>query len=293
MHSLVAPVDRDPELMKTPRQVGPLSDEDVVKAVEMLNKDLTFAQVDRYYADPVQHGQKISLTSFIPSSGARPDKDGIFGMMKVRGVYATEEEANERAEFLIRNVDSYHEIFHSYVGRPFPVTTKTAFASSLKSIDIRKKTTELISEDILSKKRKEKEEIEDIQDREKKLMEESKRAEQGLPIDPFDEYITEKVKRAQIVWTFHETKKKIIQMKQTFQKATERIREMDGEHPDFIGSYHAKYMEARRASGVPEDNDSFIRYLGMDLDTTIEDAEDWFRNSRQNAVSESEEPLST
>ena len=96
--------------------------------------------------------------SFVPSSGAKPDKDQIYGMMKVRGVYATEEEANERADFIIRNVDSYHEIFHCHVGRPFPITINDDYASSVKSIDIRKKTTELISEDILNKKRQEKEE---------------------------------------------------------------------------------------------------------------------------------------
>jgi hypothetical protein len=214
--------------------------------------------------------------SFIPSRGAQPDKDGIFGMMKVRGVYPTEDEANERSEFLIRNIDSYHDIFHAYVGRPFPVTTQNGFASSLKTIDIRKKTTELISEDILSKKRQEKQEIEDIQEREKKLLEESKRAQEGLPIDPFDEYITENVKRAQLVWTFQETKKKIIQMKESFAKATIRIQELDTNNPDFINSYREKYMEARRASGVPDDNDSFIKYLGMDLQTEIEDAEEWF-----------------
>jgi len=276
MHSLVSPADRTPQKTYEPKIVDPLSGDAVREAMTVLNKDITFAQVDRYYADPAQNGQKICLVSFIPSRGAQPDKDGIFGMMKVRGVYPTEDEANERSEFLIRNIDSYHDIFHAYVGRPFPVTTQNGFASSIKTIDIRKKTTELISEDILSKKRQEKQEIEDIQDREKKLLEESKRAQDGLPVDPFDEYITENVKRAQLVWTFHETKKKILQMKDSFTKATTRIQELDAEHPDFINSYREKYMEARRASGVPDDNDSFIKYLGMDLQTEIEDAEEWF-----------------
>ena len=61
-------------------------------------------------------------------------------------------EMNKR-EFLIRNVDSYHEIFHCKVGRPFPITDSNEFGNTVKSIDIRKKTTELISEDILNKKK--------------------------------------------------------------------------------------------------------------------------------------------
>lgn len=278
MHSLLSPADR--EMIKAGNvdkaRLGPLDDVNVQSAMDVLNKDITFAQVDRYYADPPQINQKIVLVSFIPSNGAKPDKDNIYGMMKVRGVYATEEEANERAEFLIRNVDSYHDIYHAFVGRPFPVTTSDGFASSIKTIDIRKKTTELISEDILSKKRQEKEEMLDIQEREKKLLEESNRAKEGKPIDSFDEYITENVKRAQLAWTFHETKKKILQMKNSFKTSTQRIQELDNENPGFVDSYREKYMEARKASGIPDDNDSFIKYLGMDLLVDIEDAEEWF-----------------
>jgi hypothetical protein len=278
MHSLVSPVDREKIDMSKPKlRVEPLNLDELPKAMNVLNKDITFSQVDRYYADPPQTNQKIVLVSFIPSSGATPDKDNIFGMMKVRGVYGTEEEANERAEFIIRNVDSYHDVFHAFVGRPFPVTTSDGYAGSVKSIDIRKKTTELISEDILSRKRQEKMEMEDIQDREKKLLEESNRAKEGLPIDSYDEYITENVKRAQLVWTFHETKKKILQMKNTFQTTTERIQELDKDHPEYVSSYREKYMEARKASGIPDDNDSFIKYLGMDLEVAMEDAEDWFQ----------------
>jgi hypothetical protein len=276
-HSLVSPADRALSSSPTRVNVTPkLGQDEIDEAMKVLNKNITFTQVERYYADPPQINQKIALVSFVPSQDAKPDKDNIYGMMKIRGVYATEEEANERAEFLIRNVDSYHDIFHAFVGRPFPITTSCDFAASLKTIDIRKKTTELISEDILSRKRKEKEEMEDIQEREKKLLEESKRAQDGLPMDPFDEYITANVKRAQLAWTFHETKKKILQMKESFQETTARIQELDTIHPDFVDSYKEKYMEARRASGIPDDNDSFIRYLGMDLLVSIEDAEEWF-----------------
>lgn len=271
MHSLVSPSDRTNKPYQV-KAVEPLPDDDVVKAMETLNKDLKFAQVDRYYADPNLPNQKIALVSFVPSKGATPDKDNIYGMMKVRGVFATEEEANERAEFLIRNVDSYHDVFHAYVGRPFPVTSSDGFSNELKTIDIRKKTTELISQDILSKKASEKKEMTDIQDREKNLLEESKRAAAGEAPDPFDTYITTQVKRAQLAWTYHETLKKMDQMKVSYNSTAETIQELDKEHPDFIDRYKDQYMKARTESGIPEDHDSFIKYLGLDLTTVIEDA---------------------
>jgi len=277
MHSLLSPADKSNNLtnnsppdFKSTKE--PLDLENLKAAMEKLSQNITFTQVDRYYADPPQHNQKIALVSFVPSSGAKPDKDNIYGMMKVRGIYATEEEANERAEFLIRNVDSYHEIFHAFVGRPFPVTTSDSYTSDIKKIDIRQKTTDVISEDILNKKRQEKNEMLEIKEREKKLLDESKRAQAGEPMDLFEEYITENVKRAQLVWTFHETKEKMKQMKETFIKATERIKEIDEKEPSFIDQYKEKYMEARKESGIPDDNNSFIKYLGLDLAAEIENA---------------------
>jgi len=277
MHSLVSPSDRK-NMPYAPKNVEePLNADQIQAAMEVKSKNITFAQVDRYYADPYQPNQKIALVSFVPSSGAKPDKDNIYGMMKVRGVYATEEEANERAEFLIRNVDSYHEVYHAYVGRPFPVTTSEGFANEVKKIDIRQKTTDVISEDILNKKKAERGEVEDIKEREKALLDESKRAQAGEPKDIFDEYITENVKRAQLVWTFHETKTKMEQMKDSFDKATARIKEIDDKEPEFVNKYKDKYMQARRESGIPDDNTSFIQYLGLDLAASIENAPEYIK----------------
>ena len=230
-------------------------------------KDVRDLQYEKYYCDPPIHNQQVGLVSFIPSSEAKPDKDGIYGMMKVRGVYATDEEANERAEFIIRNVDSYHEIFHANVGRPFPVTESNDFANTVKSIDIRKKTTELISEDILNKKRQEKEEMMGIQEREKKLLDESEKAQKGEKMDVYDEYITMNVKRAQLLWTYKETMDKINQMKGSYEEAVNRIKELDEEHPEYKDQYKEKYMEARRQAGIPDEQNSFVEYMALDINT--------------------------
>ena len=264
MHSLISPNDKQNNLRS---KNNTFTDEEVEILHDKLNKDIRDLQVDKYYADPNQFGQNIALVSFIPSSGAKPDKDNIYGMMKVRGVYGTEEEANERAEFIIRNIDSYHEIFHCKVGRPFPITDSNEFANTVKSIDIRKKTTELISEDILNKKRQEKEEMMGIEEREKNLLEESKKAQAGEKMDIFDEYITMNIKRAQLLWTYKETQDKLKQMKESYLTSIERIKEIDIEHPEYKDQYKEKYMEARRQAGIPDEKNSFVEYLALDIDT--------------------------
>jgi len=244
----------------------PLTEKELGEALESKVKSLMFPQIDRQYADPPLMNQKICLVSFIPSSGARPDSDNIYGMMKVRGVFATEEEANERAEMLIRNHDSYHEIFHAFVGRPFPVTNEEGFEKELQTIDIRKKTVKLISEDILSKKREEEKEVREMQDREKNLLDQSKRAKEDLPEDPYDIYITDQVKRAQLIWTYRETMKKCLQMKDIIKTTNETIAKTEADHPEFLDQYRDKYMAARKEAGLEEkqDDDSFIKYLGVD-----------------------------
>jgi hypothetical protein len=269
--SLTSPEDLkkiDKTTIKCRSTIPPLSETETEIAIPVLSRteglDL-FRKVDRRYADPEIVNQKICLVSFIPSKGAVPDKDQIYGMMKVRGVFQTEDEANERAEFLIRNTDSLHEIFHAYVGRPFPVTTKTGYEKELQTIDIRKKTVDLISEDILSKKCQEKKEMEELQEKERVLLEESKRAQDGVPEDPFEVYITNQVKRAQLLWTYRETKKKMDQMKESFQSAQTIIKELDENNPSFHADYKEKYMKARRDAGIPDSDESFIQYLGLDL----------------------------
>jgi hypothetical protein len=269
--SLTSPSDKSGKFQ--PVKVT-FSEDEVQEAKSVLQKDIRFTQVEQHFADPPQFGQKICLVSFIPSKGAKPDKDNIYGMMKVRGIYATEDEANERAEFLIRNVDSYHEIYHCHVGRPFPITTSEAFSDEIKTIDIKQKTTDIISEDILTQKKNDRQQVEEIKQKEKALLEESKRAQKNEPADPFETYITEQVKRAQLIWTYVETRKKMATMKENIEKASSTIKEFDVDNPDFYEKYKKRYYEARKEAGLPEEDgneNSFIKFLGLDLKDVIKD----------------------
>lgn len=275
MHSLLSPSDkkalgdnipeRDTRVEITQQQLEELKKE--------LNVDIRSYQVDRYYSDPMQVGQKTALVSFVPSAGAKPDKDNIYGMMKVRGVYESELDANNRAEFLIKNVDSYHEIFHCHVGRPFPITDNNRYAHYVQKIDIKNKTTEVISEDIINKRREEKNEVEQIKEREEQLLKASKQAEKGLPMDEYDEYITLNVKRAQLLWTYRESMKKFNEMRKGYESAVGRIKELDIAFPNYKHDYMEKYMQARRDSGIPDDQESFVKFMSLDIDTTWDEVE--------------------
>ena len=63
----------------------------------------------------------------------------------------------------------------------------------MDQIDIRKKASDVISEDVKNKRQEEKKEIEQVKDREKKLLEESK---EDYVQDPYEQYTVLKVKKA-------------------------------------------------------------------------------------------------
>lgn len=268
--SLTAPEDRDLNNKWRPDQSQPpLTNEQATEALKELNVTSfteRFPTVDRTYADPAIPLQHIGLVSFIPAKGATPNENGIYGFAKIRGNYASALEADQRAEYLIRNVDSYHKVFHCYVGRPFPLTESSKYSQDTSEIDIRKDIAKNVSLSIKDKKEEEQREIREIQQREKNLIEESKKEE----VDPYDEYITQKVKLASLSFTFLEHQKKMAEIKEIVLKTRKIIQDMDGEHPTFKETYYQKYMDARREAGIKEDGkeaeNSFIKFLVEDAD---------------------------
>jgi hypothetical protein len=267
-NSLTDPLDRDRVNKWRPEQgVAPLNDEQASTAFQTLNNTAfidKFPKVDRTYADPVIPMQYIGLVSFTPAKGATPNENGVFGFAKLRGNFSTEIEAAQRAEFLIRNVDSYHQIYHTYVGRPFPITSSSKYSAETSEIDIRKETTQSISTDVKNKKEDEEREIREIKQREEKLIEESKREE----VDPYDEYITLRVKLAQLSWTYLEHQRKMSEVKDIVIKTRKEIKDLDEMHPTFQNSYYEKYMKARRDAGIKETKEesekNFIKFLVED-----------------------------
>lgn len=270
--ALTAPSDRNPDksyLNKLKGGIPPLSNEQTLNAMSELNITSfieKFPSVERHFADLPFREQKIGLISFIPSKNAKPDEHGLFGFMKLRGNFATENEANERAETIIRNEDSYHKIFHAYVGRPFPVTDLSNYSAETSEIDIRSSMTETVSADIEKKKREEKDTIKEMQKRQKELIADTTERKEA---DPYEEYITNQVKLATLKFTYFETQKKMEEMKASIIKTRTQIADTEAEHTTYKDSYFERYMEARREAGLKDERssaDNFIRFMVDDID---------------------------
>lgn len=266
--SLTTPRDRPTDgIWRSDMGAPPLSENEVGHAMEALNNTdfiRKFPSIERKFADspvPLQH---LGLISFIPAKGATPNEDGVFGMAKLRGNYATPIEMSERAETIIREGDSYHTIFHAYVGRPFPITAKSSWSAETDEVDIRKSMTSTISADIKQKKKDEQREVEQLKDREKILREDVEKDD-----DPYETYITLKVKHAQLAWTYLEHHKKMTEIKTIIEKTRKEVNDLDTEFPSYKDEYFEKYKAARRDAGFNEISEvetqnNFMKFLVED-----------------------------
>lgn len=268
-NTLTTPADRDPTKTFRGDQSSPALTEDqvnmAIKALDNTSFVDKFPKIERRYADPVIQLQQIGLISWVPAKGAKPNEQGVYGFAKLRGNFGTELEASEKAESLIRNVDSYHQIYHTYVGRPFPLTNNPKYVSDTTEVDIRKGTTESISNNIKNKKDEEQRITDEIKDREEMLLKDTTKKEED---DPYELYTTLRVKKAQISWTYLETKKKLDEMKDIIIKTRGEIDDLDAKSDDYKKTYYEKYMEARRQSGLSDKQheDNFIKFMVEDAD---------------------------
>jgi len=268
-NTLTAPADRDPsKTFRGDQSSPPLTEEQVSMAIKALDNTSfvdKFPKIERRYADPVIPLQQIGLISWVPAKGATPNEQGVYGFAKLRGNFATEIEASEKAESLIRNVDSYHQIYHTYVGRPFPLTNNPKYVAETTEVDIRKGTTESISNNVKNKKDEEQRVTDEIKERQEMLLKDTTEKTED---DPYELYTTLRVKKAQISWTYLETKKKLDEMKDIIIKTRSEIEDLDNKSDEYKKKYFEKYMEARRESGLSDKQheDNFIKFMVEDAD---------------------------
>ncbi len=261
-NTLTAPADRDKEHLFDFNK-DPLTDEQVEKAKEEL-VDKEHLQVypaqERAFADPTIEEQDYCLVSFVPSVTAKPDKDGIYGMVKVRGTYNTLEKCDKRAEFLIREVDSLHKIYIAGVGKPFPITNMSTFSKDINKVKIQ----DMLSQELQHEQTKEQRELEEMKQREKEILERNKKSSEELQPDLEEQYITNRVKKAQLTWTYINTMKKLKDMQANIVSCREKIAKMDKTNPEFKNSYMDRYNAALKKVNLEQETNSFIMYLEND-----------------------------
>ena len=243
---------------------------------ELVKNNLLFPRSVKSIHDPVIANQEYGLLSFTPAPNAQPNANGVYGVFKLRGNFGTLEEAQQYAEKLIRNHDSYNEVHTVRVGQCIPLTKKVELVEETDVIDLNKEVESIVSSDVKSKRQQEKVQIKTIQQREQELLKENKEILDGeYEADPLDQYIMLRVKKAQLMWTLVETRKRIEnEIIPSIRKTKKDISDMDEKYAEFSDQYYERYKNARESVGI-KDQDKlnysyFMQYLLDDNDVALD-----------------------
>jgi hypothetical protein len=242
-----------------------LTDEQGDAAVkELVNKDfirLEFPRTMKLQVDPPLNGQTFALYSFIPAKDARPDLQGCFGVLKIRGCFPNEPEADQWSENLIRGYDSYAKIDFTWVGRPFPLMVNNElYRGTTREIDIRRKVDEIQREELKTRREEEKREQEDIQRRHRELMRDVSEDRKETP-DDLELYVQLRVKYAHARFTKDELLKRLTDYDANIDRVEKEIAELDKKEPAFKEQYIARYTSALEAAGIPVHSAPLIKYM--------------------------------
>lgn len=232
------------------------------------DKCLYYKARETVYADPPNKNQIFALFSWQPSSGCTPDKNGVYGMLKIRGTYEDENEMNKRAEYLVAHCDSFNRIYHAKNGIPVPLTLKEEFSKEVKFVRQRDDDHDIIHASVEDDKKRDDDIQKELDSRIEKIKKEEK---EGVVVESIDEYIQAKVKIAFNMNAIDTMKNQLVQSQKILRNANTLVQKLEEANPEFKDQFMDRFNNARRSIGVKiEDNPDlkqieYMNYTNDDL----------------------------
>jgi len=230
---------------------------------------LTFPRTRKFRVDPTINGQIYTLVTFIPSPNAIPDDHGCYGVFKVRGNFTTQLEAEQYAQFLLRNHDTLSDYDVTYVGRDFPLMKdNTCYTKETTEVNLQATVDDITKAHMKTKRLEERKEKEEVEKRHHKMI--SKRSsdekDDDDTSDPLEVYTKLRTKRAYAQLRIDECMKHHREATEALERVTKEIEEMDQEHPDFRSQFLSKYERGLDSVGADKAQNSYIKYMKDDVD---------------------------
>ncbi len=267
--SLTAPLDQVNTAEKNRKQARnarkfTLSETELDAAIDALVRQ--WPAVEKRLIDPPIEGQTYCCLSFMPSSGATPDKDGIYGFVKVRGAFDDEVSCDAYAEKILNECDSFHAIWHGMMGHPLPLVNDNddRFCMEVSNLALKQKIKEEMTNNVRHHREDQKKFIEET---ERKIKEDKEKDEAALrgEIDHEERYITLRYKRANLIFTLYQMLTGMKRFKDTLNQTIDILNEMDKKYPTFQNTYLAKYQYAAEQAGIPKEKNNILRYMIGDV----------------------------
>lgn len=252
------------EINPTKINLSSSTEVEIVEKEEVVNSNYNRDRKTR--ADPEVLGQTIGLVSFIPSKDAKPDSDGSFGVMKLRGNFQTASEAEKWCEMLIRDYDSYSVNQFVFVGREYPLmSNNNVYSSQHKDEDLKDIISKVVKVYLKELAEKRERDEKDMLERQSKLSlnKEQKRVNTDKEEDKttIEYYTLLNVKKSYNLHQLNESELTMKKSQLVIENADKEIAELEAEFTDFKKEYLDRFIEAVKKAGNPEGSDSFIKHM--------------------------------
>lgn len=224
-----------------------LTKEQMKEAKSLIKKDFisSFPRDRRLKSDPPIHGQKYGLVSFIPSLGAKADKDGCFGVIRYRGSFNSVEEAQDQGLLILKKYDSFAEMDIVPIGDDLPLMIdNTSYTDKTYEVDVRATIDRVTKEQKQKKMEDEKKAKLEILEKERKLKDATNSIEKEQhEEDTLDYYTMLQVKKAQAQHSLEAAKKRIEEMTAVLNKTDEELTTLNDKHPTYKEQYLRQYVQ--------------------------------------------------
>lgn len=240
----------------------------------------------KHSVDPELSGQRYYIWTFIPSKEATPDKDGCYGVGKIRGCFPTVDEADDRATFLIRDFDSYNKAYIGAVGSYFPVTSNTIYSKEINDVkegkpgsmydgkdgeQVAKKCHQIEKDEIARVRAEQVKEKEKFEDSKKKIEQEVKNP---LPETDIVKYTDHLLDRGKVIIELKQTKEAYMSKLKVLYSLDKKICMLDEQFPDYREKSIGQYRKRGEESGMnvePIIERYFLPKIPMPSDEVVEE----------------------
>jgi len=212
------------------------------------NNVCTHREFIKSHIDPPILGQTYALASYKFLDITRelkilPDGEPLYGWVKLRGNYATEEEAQKAAKDLLQGQDSKSKIQIYRVGGWTPLTSSTLLTKQFDEFSDQQWRQKMIDD-----KKKQEQQIKEIREREEQL----KQGIDQYTEDSLDYYVMKKVTLAENQYTMDRAMKTLKETRKNINDLEKEIEELDSKYPDHKKNALEQYNKERREAGMEE-----------------------------------------
>ena len=206
---------------------------------------IRLGRVERLPVDPPIPNQEWALFSFklLPKP-----VNGVYGFLKFRGAFPTEEAYLNHAKNIIQGVDSKHRLFPYRHGQWFPITTNDEFVKEEYEVSEQDELSRIYSNKDKEDNQKEMRKVRETQERERMLREESKR--EHADTDSL-RYYAHKTMEIENINTWLETvRKRKRDLLNALYKNKDEIERLNKEHPEYIEQVEKEVEKIKKGVGL-------------------------------------------